>query len=306
MDRQQLEYFRTVAHLEQMTRAAEQLAITQPALSASIKRLEAELGVLLFDRHGRNISLNEYGEAFLQYAENILAQFDAASAELQSMKQAQERAVQLLSPPLERFPGLLDRILEHGFNLTLNAIHDSEETIIAKFAAKKTDLCITSMQISSGLLGSDTLTSERMAALVSNRHPLAGQEHVSIYALRGCSYATFREMTGPRRHLEQVCAAAGFAPQIRFKGDRLEDILTSIHVNNHITLLTEESYRLFMTQKSEAVRNRYRVLLLDEPWCTIRRHIYWRASETRTPVLELRDIIVDYFHSENFRSDLLE
>lgn len=64
MEWQQLEYFVTVAKLEHMTRAAEALAISQPALSRSISKLEEELGVPLFDRQGRSIMLNRYGELF--------------------------------------------------------------------------------------------------------------------------------------------------------------------------------------------------------------------------------------------------
>ena len=65
MDLLQLNYFRTVAHLEHMTHAADELVIAQPALSQTIARLENELGVPLFDRLGRRIRLNLFGKAFL-------------------------------------------------------------------------------------------------------------------------------------------------------------------------------------------------------------------------------------------------
>ncbi len=305
MDKQQLEYFQVAAHLEQMTRAAEQLNITQPALSSSIKRLEAELGVLLFDRHGRSIVLNEYGEVFLQYTENILAQFDAAAQQLQSMKEAQERSVQLLSPPLELFPGLLEQILASKINLSLNSIHDSEDRIIAKFISKNIDLCITSMPIHSPALSSEVLTSERMAAIVSREHPLAQNEHVSIFSLKNCNFATFREKTGPRRRMEAICSSAGFSPRIMFKGDRLGDILKSIYINDYITLLTEESYQLFIQKEKPYYRDRYRIIQLEEPWCTISRSIYWRTGDIRPAVSEVKQLIVDYFHSEEYYSEVL-
>lgn len=55
MELLQLQYFRKVAELEHMTRAAEELRIAQPALSKTISRLEEDLGVPLFDRNGRQI-----------------------------------------------------------------------------------------------------------------------------------------------------------------------------------------------------------------------------------------------------------
>lgn len=65
MDVSALKYFIVAAQTEHMSRAAEKLNITQPSLSASIKRLEADIGFQLFDRTGRGIRLNEYGRIFL-------------------------------------------------------------------------------------------------------------------------------------------------------------------------------------------------------------------------------------------------
>lgn len=64
MEIQQLEYFKVVAEMQHMTHAAERLNISQPALSKSISNIEQEIGVPLFDRQGRSISLNRYGKLF--------------------------------------------------------------------------------------------------------------------------------------------------------------------------------------------------------------------------------------------------
>lgn len=64
MEWEQLEYFQTLAQMQHVTKAAKSLSITQPALSRSIARLENHLGVPLFDRHGRSITLNQYGHIF--------------------------------------------------------------------------------------------------------------------------------------------------------------------------------------------------------------------------------------------------
>lgn len=64
MEIEQLQYFKTVATMQHMTRAAEILSISQPALSKSISNIEQELGVPLFDREGRSIYLNRFGQLF--------------------------------------------------------------------------------------------------------------------------------------------------------------------------------------------------------------------------------------------------
>lgn len=71
MELQQLHYFQTVARLEHMTKAAEELRIAQPSLSKTIARLEEDLGVPLFERQHRQIKLNRFGKLFLNRVERI-------------------------------------------------------------------------------------------------------------------------------------------------------------------------------------------------------------------------------------------
>lgn len=68
----QLNYFIVVAKHEHFRLAAGELNISQPSLSKAITNLEEELGVVLFERKGRNVTLTKYGQIFLEYAEKIL------------------------------------------------------------------------------------------------------------------------------------------------------------------------------------------------------------------------------------------
>ena len=80
-------YFQTVAETGNLTRAAQQLMISPPALSNSLKRLERDLGVELFDRVGRNLVLNRYGEAYLPYARQILSLTRQSNELMQQMRE---------------------------------------------------------------------------------------------------------------------------------------------------------------------------------------------------------------------------
>ena len=100
MELLQLQYFLLLANQQHVTRTAEILHISQPALSVTIKKLEAELGVSLFVRKGRNIALSPYGEAFKQYVEDAFFSLENGRRMLSRMKSTDAHTLNLglLSP----------------------------------------------------------------------------------------------------------------------------------------------------------------------------------------------------------------
>lgn len=81
----QLLYFCVVAKYQHFHKAAEELSISQPSLSRSISTLEDELGIMLFERQGRNVRLTKYGRIFLEHAERILHDVDMAALQMQQL-----------------------------------------------------------------------------------------------------------------------------------------------------------------------------------------------------------------------------
>lgn len=81
----QIYYFQTVAKYENYRKAAEELYLSQPSLSRSIASLEAELGVLLFEKNGRGVHLTKAGNMFLEYAERIITECEIAKSKMMEM-----------------------------------------------------------------------------------------------------------------------------------------------------------------------------------------------------------------------------
>jgi len=80
-----LRQFAIIAEMGHMTRAAQKLGITQPALSAMVKKLEAEVGTALLDRTGRGVSLTEAGRVFLDHATTSVRWADDALAAVREL-----------------------------------------------------------------------------------------------------------------------------------------------------------------------------------------------------------------------------
>jgi DNA-binding transcriptional LysR family regulator len=87
MELTQLRQFQEIAKCKTLTQAAEHLHISQPALSTMLKKLEAELGLALFDRTKNRITLNEAGALTLQHAERILQEVDHLKTSLTEYSQ---------------------------------------------------------------------------------------------------------------------------------------------------------------------------------------------------------------------------
>ena len=127
MDLQQLRTFRTVARRRSFTRAAQELHLSQPAVSRQVEALEASLGASLFSRQGRRVALTEAGRRLLDYAERILelvARAERALAELHQLEAGRLTVAAsttpggYLRPPVlaafqERHPGLEARLTVH-------------------------------------------------------------------------------------------------------------------------------------------------------------------------------------------------
>src|SRR2546430_10643306 len=111
MDLLQLRYFQAVARHEHVSRAAEELRIAQPALSRSIARLEAELGVPLLRRHGRRVTLNRLGASFLTRVDPALPELDQGCQELADAAGLTRGSVAIAAETLRTMTTLTARFL---------------------------------------------------------------------------------------------------------------------------------------------------------------------------------------------------
>ncbi|MGF6773618.1 DNA-binding transcriptional LysR family regulator [Paraburkholderia sp. GAS199] len=140
----QLKIFETVARHLSFSRAAEELYLTQPAVSTQVKQLEEHAGIALFEQLGKKIYLTPAGSEMLHYARTIIDQFrqmDGAMDRLQGIAGGQLN-VAVISAGDYFFPRLLGEFARRNEGVRLNlAVHNREE-LLHQLAHNLTDLAI--------------------------------------------------------------------------------------------------------------------------------------------------------------------
>lgn len=176
----QLKYFQIVAKNEHIARSAQQLNVSQPALSSMIARLEQELNVKLFSRIGRRIVLNEYGAVLLTHVNNILREEENAKLKIQEMSGSISRrlSVALTSPHL--LDGIImPFIASHpDIKLTLRVADLAKCAEMLKYGA--VDFCVSAPGIKDDEIEPIVCVEDELVVAASCKHPFAQYDYVTI------------------------------------------------------------------------------------------------------------------------------
>jgi len=131
----QLKYFVVVANQESITNAAKILYVSQPAVSKTIKQLEEELDIKLFDRTGRTLKLNRAGKLFYSYVNDSLEELNRGISAVKGGLDQTEQPISILMEVASPFiPTIVTNIKEKFPNVRLNiAQHNVRETDFKQF-----------------------------------------------------------------------------------------------------------------------------------------------------------------------------
>ncbi|MDE3076454.1 MAG: LysR family transcriptional regulator [Chloroflexota bacterium] len=244
MEWQQLEHFVQVAHDQHFTHAAQRLSLSQPALSRSIARLERELGVPLFDRGGRSVRLNRYGQTFLARAERALNEIAEGRRQLSDMAGPVRGIVglgviQTLGAHL--LPDLLGRFREAYPTVNFKLFQGNTSVLLEQLAAGESDLCLLSIEGLEGPFQRVRLFDEEVFAVVPSGHRLGSRASVKLVELKDDPFITFKHGWALRDFCESLCRQAGFHPQPTFEGEDVQTVLGLVSAGLGVALLPQSA-----------------------------------------------------------------
>lgn len=243
MELRQIQYFIEVAKREHVTKAANALHVAQSAVSRQIANLEAELGVQLFLREGRNVRLTPMGRIFQEHAEKALLAIDKAQVEIQEFLDP-ERGTIRLGFPSSMASHILPRVISAfrarypyiGFQLRQGSSHQlinyllRGEVELAMVAPVPTD---------EKDFEGNIFFSEKLVALLPVSHELSDQPTLRLDQLRNQSFVLFPSGFVLNQLVVEACQQMGFVPEVSFEGEDIDAIKGLVAAGLGVTILPE-------------------------------------------------------------------
>lgn len=225
MELHQLAYLVAVTDEASFTRAAGRLLVSQPGVSAQIRRLERELGEELLDRSGRLVRPTAAGAAVLPYARAALAAVElarAAVSELTGLLRGRAALGTVTSPGTD-LAGLLAGFHERHPMVELALSTGSTDELAAGVLAGDLDAAILSVGAAQpDRLDIQVIADQPIVAAVARGHELAGREVIALAGLAGQPLISLPRGSGLRARLDEACAAAGIVPHVAFEASSPE------------------------------------------------------------------------------------
>lgn len=273
MDIKQMQYLIEVARHRSFTRAAEALYITQPTISKTVKGLEDELGVVLFERIGKKIVLTDAGQLIVSKAQQIVAEYQNMAAELDDLRNMKRGHLRIGLPPMvgaSFFPSVIGKFHERYPMITIQLFEDGAKKVESNVVEGMLDAGVAVLPTTQEGLASFPFVEERLHLVVPPEHHLSGRDQVHLQELAEDDFVLFRKDFTLHDRIIATCAQLGFQPRIVYESSQWDLISEMVAVGLGITLLPETICR-------EIDDERVRIIPLNPviPW---KLGIVWRED----------------------------
>ncbi|MER6994461.1 LysR family transcriptional regulator [Streptomyces sp. NPDC000410] len=235
-----LAYFAGVARHEHVTRAAHELGVPQSTLSRAMVRLEEDLGVALFTRKGRNVSLTAAGRTFLASVERALTEVERAADAVRADTDPYAGKVAfgfLHTMGSETVPELIRAFRVDHPRVRFSLVQNYGEAMIEGLRAGELDLCLTSPVPDAPDLVARRLDEQRLRLVVPDDHRLATRKRIRLAEAADETFVTLETGYGLRRITDALCAEAGFTPRVAFEGEEAETLRGLVAAGLGVALL---------------------------------------------------------------------
>ncbi|WP_284140606.1 MULTISPECIES: LysR family transcriptional regulator [unclassified Virgibacillus] len=242
MEIKHLQYFIEVTEVASFTKAAENLYITQPAISRIIKSLEDELGTPLFIRSRKKLALTDAGRVLYERAKHIEQEFLSLQEELDHLLTFKKGHIRIGIPSIVNsifFSELIASFHKVYPEVTFQLEEDSSKGIEEKMLDAKLDFGVIVLPETHDAFDYVSFTEETLTLLVPASHRLTKKEAVELRDLEKESFILFTQDFTLRNMIVSACRDVGFQPKVISESSQLDFIEEMVAANLGITLLPD-------------------------------------------------------------------
>ena len=240
MDIRQLTYFLEVARQQSMTKAAEVLHISQPALSKMVKGLEEELDMTLIIRSNKSSEVTDAGKIVMEYAKKMIALMNEMTTTLSDMTNLQHGSIHIGIPPIVGslfFPKVIAEFHKAFSNIKIDITEYAAPRLTKKVLDGEIELGIAVLPIEETDFQIYPIVSEKMKLLVHIDHPLSTKNVVYLKELEDDEFIFFTEEFALHDIIWKQCINEGFEPKILFKSSQWDFMSEMVAANLGVTIL---------------------------------------------------------------------
>jgi len=299
LDIQQLRFFQAIIVHKRLTTAARKLHISEPALSQSIKRLENELGVELFDRVGRNIVLNEYGKIFNKHVTEVLYSLRNAQAELENLAGKDSNSVTICWNYSGYMEKLLLQYIDDNPHISVNQYQVPEELINEELLKPYCDFVIGDPDYPENSSFKKLLFPDlKWYLAIPSDHPLANDPSPRLAQFADDFFSVISLTPGHMLMTQSLCERAGFKCKIAYRASPNVCIDLVIE-KKRLTFVNEDMAR--MAGSSYLYADKIKFIQLSEEDCALHNALMWNGKKKLSKAAQG---FLDYMHIRAAEIDL--
>lgn len=238
MDLDQLRYFLHVARLQNFTRAAEELKISQPALSRSIQRLEEELGQPVFERKTRSVSLTDAGTLLQARAQQMLTILEDTKAEITDDGQSGRVRVGAIPTIAPYFlPNVLRQFATEFPKATLIVQENTTDALVKSCTQGEIDLAVLALPIPAKYLEVEELFEEELLLVLPPTHPLVDKEKIRLTDVEPYPFVLLDEAHCLSDSIVSFCRQRSFQPVAVERTSQLAMVQELVSLSHGISMI---------------------------------------------------------------------
>lgn len=240
MNIKEIIYFLEVVKERNFTKAANNLYISQPALSKSIKNLEKEVQTQLIERHTKNFKLTYEGEIFYENAEKSINIINTELFKLQDSITNFGKALTLGMPPVigsVYFTSAVAKFKQEHPDIDIHIVEEGANNIKCKVVDESIELGAVIFPVEEDNIIASEIISGDVVLVISKDHPLSNRKSIDVKELKDERFIVFNENFMMYNKTINACKDSGFEPNIVMKVSQWDFILEMVALNQGIAIM---------------------------------------------------------------------